>query len=202
MSRTPKDSGGKKPSKPVIGAPNPFNNTTSDANGQNVNVTFTHSYTGKGTVTYTATSIPHGRTGTSSSSPVTVTGLTSGTAYTFKVVATTNYGVSSDESDISSSVTPPTFPPNFCPPCVSPGPNGPPCTFVAYTCDPAVPTISYEYYDCGGCQTCPGTGGYNQAYRNGVCGYTAPPPFGPSFPPPFGPSFPPPFGPDFPPSFK
>jgi hypothetical protein len=190
-----KDSGGKKPSKPVIGTPNRLNNVTSDANAQQVQVLFTHEYAGKGTVTYTATSSPGAKFATAASSPVTVTGLTSGTSYTFTVVANTNYGVSADVSDASSAVTPPSFPPNFCPPCVTAGPSGPPCTYIGYTCDG---TLSYEYYDCGGCQTCPGTGGYNGAYRDGVCGYTAPPSFGPDFPPPFGPTF----GPDFPPAFK
>jgi hypothetical protein len=39
-----------------------------------------------------------------------------------------------------------------------------------YSCEG---TLSYEYYMCG-CVGCPGEGGYNPAYRNGVCGYVDP----------------------------
>lgn len=43
-----------------------------------------------------------------------------------------------------------------------------------WTCDG---TMSYEYYIYGTCGggACPGEGGYNGAYRNGVCGYVTPP---------------------------
>jgi len=64
---------------------------------------------------------------------------------------------------------PPYFPPAFCSCDPAPWPDG--CTFAGYSCEG---TISYEYYDCGCSQTCPGSGGYNQAYRNGVCGYVDP----------------------------
>jgi hypothetical protein len=54
---------------------------------------------------YTATSSPGGLTGTGASSPITVTGLTNGTAYTFTVTATNNYGTST-ASHASNTVTP------------------------------------------------------------------------------------------------
>ncbi|MEI7027535.1 fibronectin type III domain-containing protein [Paenibacillus sp. y28] len=54
---------------------------------------------------YTVLSNPGGRTGTGTSSPITVTGLTYGTAYTFTVVATNSVG-SSGASAASNSVTP------------------------------------------------------------------------------------------------
>jgi hypothetical protein len=94
-------SGGGKPGTPTIGT------ATSSSSGT-ATITFTPpTYLGKGgTVTYTATSSPGGITGTSTSSPITVTGLTNGTAYTFTVKATTSYGVSSDNSAASNSVTP------------------------------------------------------------------------------------------------
>jgi len=39
--------------------------------------------------------------------------------------------------------------------------------------------MSYEYWTCG-CTAgaCPAEGGYNGAYRDGVCGYVAPAPAG------------------------
>ena len=92
-------SAGKKPSTPTIGA--------ATAGTTNVSVAFTPStYIGKGTITYTATLNPGGFTGTGSSSPITVSGLTSGTAYTFSIVGTTNYGVNSDASAFSNAATP------------------------------------------------------------------------------------------------
>lgn len=94
-------SGGMQPTTPTIG-------TASDGGtGTTASVAFTPStYIGKGTITYTATSSPGGFTGTSSSSPITVSGLTTGTAYTFTVYGTTNYGVTSGTSAASNSVTP------------------------------------------------------------------------------------------------
>lgn len=94
-------SGGMQPTTPTIGT------ATDGGTGTTVSVAFTPStYIGKGTITYTATSSPGGFTGTSATSPVTVSGLTSGTAYTFTVTGTTNYGVSSATSAASNSVTP------------------------------------------------------------------------------------------------
>lgn len=94
-------SGGKKPTTPTIGT------ATDGGTGTTVSVAFTPStYIGKGTITYTATSSPGSLTGTGSGSPITVSGLTTGTAYTFTVKGDTNYGVASDYSAASNSVTP------------------------------------------------------------------------------------------------
>lgn len=94
-------SGGSVPSAPTIGA------ATDGGTGTTASVAFTPStYIGKGTITYTATSSPGGLTASSSGSPITVSGLTTGTPYTFTVVGTTNYGVSSNASAASNSVTP------------------------------------------------------------------------------------------------
>ncbi len=54
---------------------------------------------------YTVTSSPGGFTGTSSTSPIIITGLTNGTAYTFTVTATNAFGTSV-ASTASPSVTP------------------------------------------------------------------------------------------------
>ena len=62
---------------------------------------------GGGTITsYTATSYPSGITASASSSPIVVTGLTNGTAYTFTVCANSSLGYKSAESSPSNSVTP------------------------------------------------------------------------------------------------
>lgn len=92
-------SGGMQPTAPTIG--------TATGGDTTASVAFTaSSYIGKGTITYTATSSPGGLTATSATSPITVTGLTNGTAYTFTVVGTTNYGVASVASAASNSITP------------------------------------------------------------------------------------------------
>ena len=94
-------SGGSKPTTPTIGA------ATDDGTGTGVSVAFTPStYIGKGTITYTATSSPGSLTASGAGSPLVVSGLTTGTAYTFTVKGTTNYGVVSDSSAASNSVTP------------------------------------------------------------------------------------------------
>ena len=161
---------GVAPSTPTIG--------TASGGDAAATVTFTQGAAGTAGaagVTYRAISSPGSvaATGVNVSS-LTVTGLTNGTAYTFTVRAESTYG-NSTYSAASNSVTPvapPYFPPNFCPPCASSIPGG--CTYIGITCDGQV---SYQYYDCGGCQTCAGTGGYNGAYRDGLCGYVAPPSF-------------------------
>jgi hypothetical protein len=92
-------SGGAEPTAPTIG--------TATAGNASATVAFTApSYLGKsGSVTYTATSSPGGFTGTGTS-PITVSGLTNGTAYTFTVRATTSYGVTGPSSAASNSITP------------------------------------------------------------------------------------------------
>jgi hypothetical protein len=89
----------KNPDAPTIGTATGGNATAS--------VTFTApADVGGGAITgYTVVSTPGGLTGTGASSPVTVTGLTNGTAYTFKVFATNSYGPSAI-SAASNSVTP------------------------------------------------------------------------------------------------
>ena len=79
---------------------------TQGGNGQS-NISFTApSYTGTTSITsYRVTSSPDGITASGSSSPITITGLTNGTTYTFTVAAQNSVGFS-DESASSSGVTP------------------------------------------------------------------------------------------------
>ena len=162
------------PDVPTIG--------TATAGNAGATVAFTPSaYIGKGTVTYEVTSTPDGFNGNGTTSPIALS-LTNGISYTFTVKAVTNYGVESAESAPSNAVTPavPLPPPPPAPPPCSCAPQPWPdnCSYIGFTCDttPGFTQLSYMYYDCGCSQTCPGTGGYNQAYRDGVCGYVAPPP--------------------------
>ncbi len=104
-------SAGHQPGTPTIG-------TATTSASQTVSVPFTApSYLGKPIGTnYIATSNPGNITGTSSTSPISVTGLTNGTAYTF-TVKLNNGVVDSLSSAASNSVTPvvpgPFFPPFF-----------------------------------------------------------------------------------------
>lgn len=94
--------GGSTPTVP--GAPTIGSATA--GNGQ-ASVAFTApTSNGGATITgYTVTSTPGSLTATGSSSPITVTGLTNGTAYTFKVKATNSVGTGA-ESAASNSATP------------------------------------------------------------------------------------------------
>ena len=104
-------SDGRKPGTPIIG--------TATAGVTQATVAFIFpSYTGKpnDSLTYTAKSSPSDITATGSSSPIVVTGLSAGTAYTFSVKLN-NTVMDSDFSEASNSVTPtapgPFFPPYF-----------------------------------------------------------------------------------------
>jgi hypothetical protein len=88
------------PQAPTIGT------ATDGGTGTTVSVPFTANATGGSSITgYTVASSPGGLTGTGGSSPITVSGLTTGTAYTFTVTATNANGTST-ASAASNSVTP------------------------------------------------------------------------------------------------
>ena len=87
------------PNAPTIG--------TATAGAGSASVTFTapSNVGGSAITSYTVISSPGSITGTGASSPITVSGLTNGTAYTLTVVATNAYG-SGPASAASNSVTP------------------------------------------------------------------------------------------------
>ena len=90
---------GSVPGAPTIG--------TATAGNTQASVAFTApaSTGGPSITSYTATSSPGGFTASGASSPLTVTGLTNGTAYTFTVTATNSIGTG-PASAASNSVTP------------------------------------------------------------------------------------------------
>ncbi|MFG6466295.1 fibronectin type III domain-containing protein [Roseateles sp. BYS87W] len=87
------------PGAPTVG--------TATAGNTQASVTFTApGFNGGASITgYTVTASPGGATGTGAASPITVTGLTNGTAYTFTVTATNSAGTGS-ASAASNSATP------------------------------------------------------------------------------------------------
>lgn len=89
----------KVPGAPTIG-------TASTAGLTSITVTFTApTEIGGGAITgYTVVSSPGGIIATGSSSPITVTGLTTGTSYTFQVFANNAYGSSAASASSNSAV--------------------------------------------------------------------------------------------------
>lgn len=95
-----------QPGNNAIKPEKPTSVSASATAGGNATVSFTASTNpGKGSANYVATSSPGGITGSASSSPISIAGLTNGTAYTFTVVKQSGSGVSSDTSDASGSIT-------------------------------------------------------------------------------------------------
>jgi hypothetical protein len=160
-------------------------------------------YDGKGVATYVATSSPGGLTGSGSSSPITVTGLTNGTAYTFTVTTLSGYGVSavSVASNSATPVAPPYFPPSFPPefdPCAGVACGGSCGNTAGYTYGGEVFEAGNPFGNCPGCEgvvydlytrtCCVSLACFKYCSE---CGAAPPPSFGPSFGPSFPPSFPP-----------
>ena len=88
------------------GAPTSVTATGGNASASVAFTAPTNTGTPAGIASYTVTSSPGGFTGTGASSPITVSGLTNGTAYTFTVTATATNGLTGPASAASNSVTP------------------------------------------------------------------------------------------------
>jgi len=88
------------PSAPTIGT------VTGSSSSASVPFTAPSDIGGGAITSYTVVSSPGGFIGTGTTSPITVTGLTSGTAYTFVIYANNAYG-NSPPSAVSNSFTPP-----------------------------------------------------------------------------------------------
>lgn len=158
---------GKKPTTPTIG--------TATAGNASATVPFTEStYRGKtNSGTYRATSSPGSLSGTCAApcSSISVTGLTNGTAYTFTVSLETPYGVNSDASSASNSVTPvapPFFPPSFTTanPCAGYTCVG--CNAGNYTSSPCV--YKGQILSCDAFAFGCSYGGWFNTYGDGNCG--------------------------------
>jgi hypothetical protein len=140
-------SGGKKP-----GAATSV--SASAGNGQ-ATVSFTLPvYDGKGVATYQVFSDPQAIYANGASSPITITGLSNGTSYTFAVTTVTS--CCSNTSSFSSAVTPAAPPPPPPPPGGGGGPPPPP------NCCPSGgnPGGDGNCYFPSGCGTCPQDSGY------------------------------------------
>lgn len=97
-----------EPFKPVIGTATDVGTNRPYNNGA-ASVTFSDAANSPTATSYTVTSNPGSFTGTGSSSPIIVEGLSTETSYTFTVVASNAYG-NSVASDASNSITATTVP--------------------------------------------------------------------------------------------
>jgi hypothetical protein len=95
-----------KQTQPIV-VPNPPLSPSATAGTQQATITFSvpSNNGGSAILDYTATSSPGARTATGAASPLTVTGLTTGTPYTFTVTARNAIGTGA-ASVASNSVTP------------------------------------------------------------------------------------------------
>jgi hypothetical protein len=89
----------------VSGAPSAPTSVSASIGGGSGTASVSFTPAGQAAASYTATSTPGSITGTGAASPVTVSGLTDGTAYTFTVTASNPFGTSA-ASSASSAVTP------------------------------------------------------------------------------------------------
>jgi hypothetical protein len=96
------------PGIPTIGTAT-YSATNKAYNNASASIAFTPGEGGGLPNSYRATSTPGGFTGTGSSSPITVSGLQSATAYTFSVTGTNNFGTSAGSIN-SNSITANTVP--------------------------------------------------------------------------------------------
>jgi hypothetical protein len=96
------------PGIPTIGTAT-YSATNKAYNNASASIAFTPGEGGGLPNSYRATSTPGGFTGTAASSPITVSGLQSATAYTFSVTGTNNFGTSAGSIN-SNSITANTVP--------------------------------------------------------------------------------------------
>mgnify|MGYP003345920907 CR=1 FL=1 len=103
---------GVTPVADVVDAPT-IGTATDSGDGTTASVPFTAAVTGGAATSFTAVSTPSSITGSSATSPISVTGLTAGTAYTFNVYGANSSGTwSAVQSAASNSLTlavPPAF---------------------------------------------------------------------------------------------
>ena len=160
-------SDGRQPTAPTLG--------TATAGNASASIPFTApSYLGKPSTNnlYVAISTPSSITGSSTTSPITVSGLSNGTSYTFTVTAQTRNAdntviatsLASSPSNPVSPVAPPFFPPFFAPAPTPPAPTPPAPTPPAPTPAPTPPPNPCAGVTCGNpiCESC----------INGTCVFT------------------------------
>jgi uncharacterized repeat protein (TIGR02543 family) len=100
----------QSPAAVPAGLPTPPTSISATIGDGQVTLTFSGAgNNGSAITTYTVIAEPGGFTGSSSASPVTVLGLSNGTEYTFRVIATNGVG-DSESSTVSVSATPATVP--------------------------------------------------------------------------------------------
>ena len=122
---------------------------------------------GSAITNYTVIAQPGGLTGSSSSSPVTVLGLTNGTAYTFRVIATNGVG-DSESSTVSVTATPATVPGSPTSVSAVSGNASATVSFNAPTSDGGAAITSYTITASPGGATCTAPAGATSCVVSGL----------------------------------
>jgi hypothetical protein len=114
------------PAPPAVAPGTPTDVTARPGDGRaSVSFTAPSSDGGAAIASYTVTASPGGRTATGSSGPITVTGLSNGTSYTFTVTATNGAGTGPASTPSAAVVPAETGRPPLEPPAESPRPTVP-----------------------------------------------------------------------------
>ena len=156
------------PASIPAGLPTPPTSISASIGNGQATITFSGAGNNGSAITnYTVIAEPGAITSTSSSSPVTVLGLTNGTAYTFRVIATNSVG-DSESSTVSATATPATVPDAPTSSSASGGNRSAQVSWVAPTNNGGSPITGYTVTASPGGATCSAAANASSCFVGGL----------------------------------